>query len=136
MKMTKLIREYITDEITKKYQPLIDAVNNKYDLESGRNILRETTKEITEYAKNLYRERLAPYYAEEDLNALLNDYTIYGPSSYRAEPIANKKHGEEISALTAARGEKIRDVLITMELGGTKADLDKMLSEINPSEEV
>ena len=135
MKMTKLIREYITDEITKKYQPLVDAVNSSYDLEFGRKILRETTKEITEYAKSLYRERLAPYYAEEDLKALLNDYTIYGPSPYRAEPIANKKHDEEISALTAAREKKIRDVLISMELGGTKADLDKMLSEIDPSKE-
>ena len=136
MKMTKLIREYITDEINKKYRPLLDAANAKYDLESGRKILRETTAEITEYAKNLYRERLAPYYEEKDLDGLLNDYTVYSPSSYRAVPIANKKHDEEISSLTAARDKKIRDVLITMELGGTKADLDRMLSEIDPSEEV
>ena len=132
MKMTKLIREYITDEITKKYQPLLDAANAKYDLESGRKILRETAAEITEYAKNLYRERLAGYYAEEALKYLLNDYTVYSPSSYRATPIANKKHDEEVSKIVATRDKAIRDVLLTMELGGTKADLDKMLSEINP----
>ena len=132
MKMTKLIREYITDEITKKYQPLLDAANTKYDLESGKNVLKETTKEISEYAKQLYRERLAPYYEEKDLDDLLDDYQVNTPNSYRVEPAANKKYREEISRLKATRDKAIRDVMLTMELGGTKADLDKMLSEINP----
>lgn len=136
MKMTKLIREYITDEITKKYQFLIEAAEKEYEESSVADVTHNTTKELNEIVKKTFRERLAPYYAPEDLEAMMNYHAtlVTEPYKYGILPIKKKVHMEKINKITSARDKAIKETLIAMELGGSKADLDRMLAAICPEE--
>ena len=134
MKMSKVIREYITESVTAKYQPVIDAIKAKKDAAQKKinDVKKQTSEELTEIIMRTYRERLAPFYTEYDLNMLLCDRNyVYEPSYYGVNPIDINKYNAEINRLQSQRDAAIKNILITLELGGTKADLDRMLSEVN-----
>lgn len=138
MKVTKIVREYITEQVNAKYQPKLDAIAKKYDgaLEKLNEIKEQTVKEMSEVVNKTWRERLAPFYTEEDLNNMTNDRCyVSEPRFWGAETIETKKRNKESSKIIEERDNAIKNILITLELGGTKADLDRMLSEIKPEEE-
>ena len=134
MKMTKVIREYITESVVTKYQPTIDAIKAKKDaaLEKINDVKKQTVEELNKIVVRMYRERLAPFYTEDDLGTLLRDRNwVYDPSYYGVYTIEVNKYNAEINRLQSQRDAAIKNILITLELGGTKADLDRMLSEVN-----
>ena len=136
MKMTKLIREYITDEVSKKYQPLIDAAEEEYKSNSEKIVVSETQKELEDIAAKMWKERLAPYYAPKDLDAMIASTTLIGcPHKWGIYSIPEEQYSQKIKQLRSARDKTIKDILITMELGGSKADLDRMLASVVPSAE-
>lgn len=138
MKVTKIVREYITETVNNKYQPLIDAINEKYAGCEDRvaEIKGQTRKELNEMARKVFRERLAPFYTPEDLDKLLDDrHLVSAPSDWAASPIQCKERNEETAKVRDERDAAIKNILITLELGGTKADLDRLLNEINPTME-
>lgn len=139
MKVTKIVREYITETVNNKYQPLIDAVNEKYAgcEDKVAEIKEQTRKELNEMVRKVFRERLAPFYTEEALETLMGErYLVDSPSSWRVCTTEAQKRNDETEKLTNERDTAIKNILITLELGGTKADLDRLLSEINPTAEV
>ena len=141
MKVTKIVREYITETVNNKYQPLLDAIEKKYAGANERveEVKEQTRKELNDVAIKLFRERLAPFYTPEDLDNLVNDnrYFVNAPSDYwAAHPIQCKKRDEEMAKVRDERDAAVKNILITLELGGTKADLDRLLNEINPAAEV
>ena len=64
MKMSKIIREYIIEEVNKKYQPKIDALNNA--IAECNNELKSLKDEATEIAQKVvadyYNEHIRPLY--------------------------------------------------------------------------
>lgn len=134
MRMTKVIREYIADEINAKYQPHIDALSEKYHLDADQKAIQAVKNEVEEVAKKMFAEKLAPYYDPDDLRVLMGSYSIYVPSHWGINGRGQKQYCEEKDKLTAARDKAIKEILITMELGGTKEQLDEMLAKINPEE--
>lgn len=135
MRMSKLIREYITEEITKKYQPLIAAAEEERNLNPAKKVMLETAKELKTIATQMWRERLAPYYDPDDLEAMIVCTTLIGePHKWGISSIQEEKYAEKLNKLRANRDKAIKDTLIAMELGGTKDDLDKLLAAINPEE--
>lgn len=134
MKVTKIVREYIEDSVSKKFQPAIDALKDKYAIEEAAKTEEAVMASIREAAKDLYREVMANYYTPEDMEKLMDGWSIYRPSSYRISYIAEKDYEDEKFALTKRMEDTIKNILITLELGGTKADLDRMLSEVNVDE--
>lgn len=136
MRMTKLVRDYISEKIAKKYQPFIDALSEKYKVDEAQKAIEQVKGEVEELAKRMFLDKLAPYYDPKDLGALIDSYSIYRPSRWGIEPSAEKRYAEAKRRLEAARDKAIKETLITMELGGTKEQLDEMLAKINPAEEV
>lgn len=136
MRMTKAIREYIADEITAKYQPYIDALAKKHNLDADDKAINAIKKEVEEAAKQMFTEKLAPYYEPDDLKALMDDYSIYRPKRWGVDYLNHKQYCKEKEKLTAAREAAIRETIVTMDLGGTKEQLDEMLAKINPAEAV
>lgn len=132
MRMTKAIREYIADKITEKYQPYIDALAKKYDLDADEKAINAIKNEVEEAAKKMFTEKLAPYYEPADLKALMGGYSIYRPNRWGIEERGKKEYHEEKDKLTAARDAAIKETIVTMDLGGTKEQLDEMLAKINP----
>jgi len=131
VKVTKIVREYIEDSVSKKFQPAIDALKDKYALGEAAETERAVMERIKTAAKALYTEVMGPYYTAENMETLMNGWGICSPRSYRVRPIAEKEYDEAKFALTKRRDDAIKNVLITLELGGTKADLDRMLTEVN-----
>lgn len=134
MRMTKIVKDYITDEITAKYQPHIDAAEAEYngDAEAVNQAVIDVRARMEDVVKQAYRKALAPFYDEENLSRVLQRDVVGSPYIWQAASKKAIKRNDVVGKLTAARDKAIKDVLITMELGGTKADLDRMLAEIAP----
>lgn len=131
MKVTKLIREYIEESVAKKFEPALENLKQAYDLEAPNQAMLAVRDELREIAAQKYREALAPFYTPEDLESLFRDRDLVNtPYSYRVSPICEKAYKEKKAALQNASDKAIKNILIELELGGTKKDLDRLLSEI------
>ena len=133
MRVTKIVREYIEESVSKKYQPLRDAINKKY--EPIERAYDEAVAAAKAEAKEVWAKHLSSFYTEEELRDLIENHTEYVPSYYRIGMHWREERNERECALRNEENNTIKNILVTLELGGTKADLDRMLSEIDPEEE-
>ena len=129
MRVTKLIREYVEDSVREAYAPKINACDADYRKKTDEvnKILTKMAEEFDTAAKEVIKE-----------NGLSVDIEYYRGNkeativSYRSS-FGNKEYAavaKEIDALVGERNEKIKEILLTLELGGTKAELDEMLKKI------
>ena len=129
MKVTKLIREYVTEKVSENYPKTVAELAWE---EHGKNInkaITEANEKIYEFAKKLAKELNARYDFPVDsnlqacnhYNSITNKY--YDSEIYQAYRKARDERQQKIE-------EKIKEILITLELGGSKADLDEMLANI------
>ena len=131
MRVSKTVREYIEKKVSEK-------VNAKYDaerIEAGRQ-----NKAINDFWNNLSEELEA--LAAERVNEFLgkNSFAERGPqpnivSSYsNVVSIADRHLSSSVhnwrNRARAEIKEKVEDIVVTLELGGTKEDLERMISEI------
>lgn len=129
MRVTKLIREYVEDSVREMYAPKINACGADYKKKTDEvnKILAKLADEFNTAAKEVIKENglsVDSEYGTKD-----KEVTII---SYRSR-FGNKEYAsvaKEMDALIYERNEKIREILLTLELGGTKAELDEMLKKI------
>jgi hypothetical protein len=139
MKVTKLIREYVEKSVAKAMpdkKEETDEIQVEYD---------EMTKDINEYAKKRMTEFLEKhkgnvigYYAsynydetEKTAKYLIREVHTHTPS---IRTKLSDEICEENKKLAEARGVAVNDILVNLELGGTKADLDRMIAELGKGE--
>lgn len=125
MRVTKLVREYVTKEVSKVYDEPIKNATKNYDEE----------KEMIE---NQFQAILDE--ANERAKAILSKHKGYeirycsGEPFMRAGTIFNYDKWNEgqlkAEELRQEKRNKIDDILITLELGGTKAELEEMIKNI------
>ena len=131
MRVSKTVREYIEKKISEK-------VSAKYDAE--RIEADRQNKAINDFWNNLSEEIEA--LAAERINKFLekNSFAERGPGSlivstyYNVISIADRHmnssvHNWKNRARTEIK-EKVEDIVVTLELGGTKEDLERMINEI------
>lgn len=121
MRVTKLIREYVTEEVKKAYAPKIESVFDEYHKE--RDYYTDLIKIVVDEAKERIASFLPENYTSTYHDTIISHYDIWDKERYYELREAKREIERE-------RDEKIKDVLINLELGATRADLDKMLSEI------
>ena len=130
MRVTKLIREYVEKKVRESYPKTVAEL--VYE-EHGKNIngaITEANEKVYEFAKKLAEELNAKYGFPADsnltacnhYNAVTNKYN-YDCEIYQAYRKAQDERKKKIE-------EKIEEILLTLELGGSKADLDEMLANI------
>lgn len=129
MRVTSLIREYVKDSVEKVYAPKIDACSADYRKKTDEvnKILTKLVDEFNTTAKEIIKENglsVNIEYGTEDEETAI----IYYRSKFGGKECA--AIAKEIDALVCERNEKIREILLTLELGGTKAELDEMLKKI------
>ena len=137
MKVTKIIREYIEEKIDAKYDPMIKEVEGKYsdEIDEYKNTLNSVADKLEIYARQEFRKALAKYYTPERLDDLLptdihnRRYLVNIPYAYNTCTKYVTMRDEELATLRAKRDKAIKNVLIGLELGGTKKDLDRLLEE-------
>ena len=126
MRVTKLIREYVEKTITTKM--VFGEPTEKF--RAARNLLDETEKSVEEkveaYAKALVAE--ANSNLPEGFKIYLSDTYSYVRSSHYDAPLAKAAatHEREVHA---KRKAAIESILLELELGATKADLERLITE-------
>ena len=133
MRVTKKVENYIREQVKAKVMPKYEAekaeaariTDIKNDIESRAN------KAAREAAKAVYAE--AKEYSELfelDENSIERSYfNCYHPISIKNYSYSNSVHKWE-SRYAAEVNKIVDNIIVTLELGGNKADLDRMLSEI------
>ena len=104
----ELKAEQVKDLINKANQEMID-------------LIAKAKKEISD-------QIIAKYNLTEDMgvqDSVYHDFRFYSWNS----PIEKQANTDRENRRKAI-AQKIEDIIVTLELGGTKADLEKMLSEI------
>lgn len=134
MKVTKIVREYIEETVNAKYAPAIDAVKVKYskEKENYEACFDAAKEEAVKTVISIFRKHMAPFYSAENMEIMTSHYDYCGmPSRYGAYPSWEEERDDAVGKLEKERAAAIKNILIELELGGTKADLDRLLSEIN-----
>ena len=130
MRVTKLIREYVEKKVNESYPKTVAELVWEEHGRSINDAITEANEKVFEFAKKLAEELNARYgfpadsnlTASNHYNSVTNKYN-YDAEIYKAYRKAREEREKKIA-------EKIEEILLTLELGGTKADLDKMLANI------
>ena len=117
MRVTKTIRAYIRENVEKKL-----AV--KYaPLKERKDIALNVKKELMERAKEEAIDNETLVYNEEMVDKVFNYCGLPNCLDLNRELYYERKMEDEVDKIT-------NDIVVELELGGNKADLDRMLSEI------
>lgn len=126
MRVTKIIREYVEKTINAKLvygEPTERLHEARKALDDAE---QEIERKVEEYAKKLVEEANANQ--PEGFKIYLSDTYSYVRTSHYNAPIAKAaaKHEREIRE---KRAQAIENILVELELGATKADLERLISE-------
>lgn len=126
MRVTKLIREYVEETINGIYEPLIKNCDGDYyeKKKEVEKILEKLADEFDVAAKKIIKENGFSIDSWDDREKTIITYTCnFGNKEYM--PILEKRR-----KLRDEKKQKVQDILVNLELGGTKAELDEMLRNI------
>lgn len=131
MRVTRIVREYIEEQVRLKVKP-------KYEEELEREryhkqVLDEACQNCFEAAKKAFGEAIDKAVKEYDFLADERDGDEVRLSWYVQRGLALKCPNSESAYFRMEREikEKVYNIIINLELGGTKADLDRMLAELD-----
>ena len=134
MKMTKAIREFIEEQVTERAE---SASNAKLtELREAADAARDRWQDALETARKEFNAKLAELGAAHGLayisyNGMPADPQIGNFSCTDSRYLPEVKAYEEYKTqLSTKRARAIKDIIVSMELGGTKAELMEMISEL------
>lgn len=126
MRVTGVIKDYITREVTKKYQEKLDSIPNDYR-EDYDKMISEIEALVDE--TNVKARQIAEKYGMlKEKNHDIIDYHTYclGDSTRKDERYALEKE------LQKERADKIAQIILDLELGETtKKELNDVLANVN-----
>ena len=126
MRVTKIIREYVEETINGIYDPIIGNCSKDYSEKKNEveEILEKMANEFDVAAKKVIKEHgftINSWYGKEQH---IIGYTCnFGDEEFKS--VSDKRN-----ELRDEKRRKIQDILVNLELGGTKAELDEMLKNI------
>lgn len=129
MRVSKTVREYIEKQVASKfpkteielYQEQQEQIASKMNQEYYDRVEKAKAEIITSIAQE--------YKIHEEEIAIRHSHSYGNVFSTFNTPMAMKANTAKSERQKAIRS-KIDDIIVTLELGGTKADLEKMLAEI------
>ena len=133
MKVTKLIREYVAEQVMAKYPETEGEKLYREKLDEIQNKADELNNQIKEYASKLCQQAnkdlgIDVWADKNDKIHLSSCYCIASSGSY------NNPYATNLRTLKNDRNKKINDtiknILVNLELGATKAELDEMLKNL------
>ena len=134
MRVTKAVREYIEKQVLAKVEQKYEAEKN----ESKR--IKDIKADIeTRAAEAACQAAIAVFMEAKNYEDILDfdeksAQNIYMSGYGRVLALKDKDYQNSIHNWSRRMqnevDEKVQDIIVTLELGGNKADLDRMLSEI------
>ena len=139
MRVTKLIREYVENAVDERI-PLpaepesITALNAEWD-ELNERLTKMVAAEYVAFF-TAHTGECAPYYCDDDFNDIdvigryINKNARANCGSNTLSFAAKKTYEAERKAVGKKRRETINEILVSLELGANRAELEEMLSKI------
>ena len=127
MRVSKTVREYIEKQVASKFP----KTEIELYQEQQEQIASQMNKEYYDRVEKAKAEIIANIAKEYEINegdiAIRNNYgNVFSTFNTPTAMLANTAKSERQKAVR----EKIDDIIVNLELGGTKADLERMLAEI------
>ena len=130
MRVTKLIREYVEKTVSEKFKTPTDK---EVELQKLKDKLHQFANIVDDEVRDFVNQRIADFAEQENIPQDI----LLKPSGYYAAVKYDTANSEISMASNRARdarikrkNEAIENILLTLELGGTKADLDRMITEL------
>ena len=126
MRVTRVIKDYITREVNKKYQEKLDSIPNDYQ-EDYDKMIDEIEALVDE--TNIKARQIAEKYGMlKEKNYKIIDY-----STYRlGDDTRSDKRYALVRELKQKRDDKIAQIILDLELGETtKKQLNDVLANVN-----
>lgn len=131
MRVTNTIRNYIYEKVEVKIMPKYES--KKAEAERILNMRYDMLERIHNSAKTVLKEILAESKIYTDI-FVISERDIETAQVQFDFPIHLTENANEIYkwrvAFRKEVEEKVQNIIVTLELGGNKADLDRMLSEL------
>ena len=134
MRVTKAVREYIEKQVRAKIEQKYEAEKN----ESKR--IKDIKEDIETRAAEAARQAAIAVFMEAKNYEDILDFdeksvqNIYMGGSRNVIGLKDRVYQNSIHnwsyRMQSEVDEKVQDIIVTLELGGNKADLDRMLNEI------
>lgn len=128
MKVTKEVQNYLDKKLSKVYEikraPLIERSN------AERQKIISVMDELYVYIADRLNKEFGDTIAPQNVSLSINSYyrSDYGSDrGYRSPEF--KKIDEEHGRINMMQREKLDDIVVELALGGTKDDLDRLISE-------
>lgn len=134
MKVSRTVAGYIERLVNEKYADKFRKISEKEEkrIEEIIPIYEQASKELRKYLYEQARVFLnCDLYKDlkvEPFDISVKEYFYSCRLEHYDEELVRLK--KEFNTLYKEKENKIQDIIITLELGGTKADLDRMLAEI------
>ena len=130
MRVTRLIREYVERSVKESYpKSVAELVYEKHNSNIS-DAITEANEKVYEYAKKIAEELNAKYGFPADNNLRACDHYNSVSSRYNYDSEIYQAYNKAKNERQKKIAEKIEEILLTLELGGTKADLDEMIKNI------
>ena len=126
MRVTGVIKEYITREVTKKYQEKLDSIPNDYQ-EDYDKMIDELENLVNEC--NIKAKQIAKKYGmlEHEYKQIIN-YNTYSLGNLER----SNKRTAIVKELSKQRNDKIAQIILDLELGETtKKELNDVLANVS-----
>ena len=131
MRITKVVKEYIEERITEKVWPRYEL--EKIEAERQLEVKSKFFEELAEELEAIAAERMENFLAENpflERSKRQNISTVYYDSvNIIDRHLLSSVHNWKIRAKEEI-SNKTRNIIVALELGGTKEDLERMISEI------
>lgn len=131
MRVTKTVKEYIEkcvrEKVYKKYETEANEAKRQND------ILSDFEEDMNKLIRKMAEEKIKAFIEENSFIEVTDNkgwsvnygYTLKIKNRIYENSVHNWRHRADKET-----NEKVTDIIVTLELGGTRADLDRMLSEI------
>ena len=126
MRVTGVIKDYITREVNKKYQEKLDSIPNDYQEDYDKMI--SEIKALVDETNIKARQIAEKYGMLKEKN-----YKIIGYNTYRlGDDTRSDKRYALVRELRKERDDKIAQIILDLELGETtKKELNDVLANVN-----
>ena len=132
MKMTKAIREFIEEQVTERAKN--DAKLN--ELREAADVARKRWDDVLKEAKKEFNAKLAELGEAYGLVYQTYSGEVVHPQIYSFQYVESrylpevKAYDEYRAQLNNKRDRAIKDIIVSMELGGTKKELMEMIETL------
>lgn len=128
MRVSKIVREYIEDQVAKKFPS-----SNAPEYDAALALLNGFESSLQKKVEAIIKEEVAAFcavhpIAKEAKFRVRSGWRCVEWSLYRtALDTENNKHKQ---TMRDCREKALTNILVTLELGGTRADLERMIAEL------